>query len=329
MAVIACTLMALPSPAQQVPFGGTFHIKPDQSVVIYGQRSVDCGHNPPFFLWVLSRALSEKPEYGVLSDGGTGEGYSSTCEGPVPVRAVVYTPDRDKVLARARKERKSIIKDTVGFWNSNGDTAIIYIDSGLEFAEPPDTDSIASSVAGTTGEPGPWDGSTPVTAPVMEVGDSWVFEGFSSVHGKDTYSEKIIETGKGGYVISQVSEVDEHRRLISIDTNKSYPNLILVDGLEFPLSVGKKWQRRFEGKSVEGRIHKYINTYKVLKIEQKTVKAGTFLTLKIRNSQKIIDELKPHNKYIWYAPDAKRIILTKPGWRRGEELVSYELSSGR
>ena len=31
-------------------------------------------------------------------------------------------------------------------------------------------------------------------------------------------------------------------------------------------------------------------------------------------------------KYIWYAPDVKRIILTKPSWRRGEELISYKLA---
>ena len=75
----------------------------------------------------------------------------------------------------------------------------------------------------------------------MEVGDSWVFKGFSSRHSTDTYREEIVGTGEGHFLLSHEAERTVVDKVYAIDQRESYPRVILIEALEFPLHVGKRF----------------------------------------------------------------------------------------
>ena len=113
--------------AQAVPVGGVFELEIDETVAIYGQRAKDCGAAPTFE-WTIKKAVSRRPKYGTLSDGGVGERESGRCGKAVPVRIVNYTPDEEKSTKRAEKKKKNIVKDRVTFWGSDRATLLIEVE---------------------------------------------------------------------------------------------------------------------------------------------------------------------------------------------------------
>ena len=89
--------------------GDTFTTNPGIPVVIYGQRSKCDGEEAPTFAALMeSEGITQAPEHGTLSDGGTGKRRSNKCGKSVPVRIVVYTPDHNFVGA-----------ESVVFWGSD------------------------------------------------------------------------------------------------------------------------------------------------------------------------------------------------------------------
>mgnify|MGYP000117685549 CR=1 FL=1 len=126
--VFLFSLLVIPttSLAQTIPAGGEFEIEIDETIAIYGQRDIDCGPAPTFE-WALKKAVTRKPKYGNLTDGGTGERESGKCGKEVPVRIINYTPDQEKALKRAKKKKKNVIKDRVNFWRK--DKAIIFVET--------------------------------------------------------------------------------------------------------------------------------------------------------------------------------------------------------
>ena len=171
-----------------------------------------------------------------------------------------------------------------------------------------------------------WDGQSPVDFPLMEKGDAWVFKGFSSNHGADIYREKVVRRyDKRRFTLHHSADKSGRIGTYTVDLKDHERNWLLFEWLDYPLSIGKKWRVVFVGTSTQSDPNTYINKYKVLKVETKSVKAGKFKTFKIRMTQTIIGGGKGV-KYLWYAPDVKRIILTKPNWRNGEELISYQLA---
>ena len=110
--------------AQSIPAGGEFALNLETTVVIYGQRARRCG-KAPSFNWTISNAITKKPRYGKLSDGGIGTRSSSTCGGATPVRIINYTPIAKKARKRAAKKKTNVIQDLVTFWGT--DEAVLNI----------------------------------------------------------------------------------------------------------------------------------------------------------------------------------------------------------
>ena len=124
----------------------------------------------------------------------------------------------------------------------------------------------------------------------MEVGDSWVFRGFSSREGTDTFREEIVGSGEDHFLLSHVSDKGGDDRVFTILQSEAYPQMKLIEGLEFPLHVGKKWSLSYQARSVNNVRWSYKNKYKVQKIETKSVKAGRFKSFKIRLTTKRVGE---------------------------------------
>ena len=95
---------------KSIAIPASFNLSTDRGsgLVIYGQRSSNCKYAPEWSkIDAHANAISQRPEHGVLSDGGVGERHSKSCGGRVPVRAIYYTPDKGYVG-----------KDEITFWGN-------------------------------------------------------------------------------------------------------------------------------------------------------------------------------------------------------------------
>ena len=174
-----------------------------------------------------------------------------------------------------------------------------------------------------------WDGKSPVGAPEMAVGDSWVHkEYYKTPHTTDIFRRTVIYVDPEGSFTMEVT-TDDHHDLAwpRWDKNHVYQYEHARPVLNFPLRVGKSWRDRYQSISVDGETWTYRDKYKIMGIEKVNTPAGIFQAFKIRRTQKIIES--PGNggiEYYWYAPDVKAIVLSKPSWRFGRELLEYELA---
>ena len=173
----------------------------------------------------------------------------------------------------------------------------------------------------------PWDGIAAVERPKMHYGDSWIYRGYHHKHHKDEYTVKIVSSGANGVTMELSAKRDGDYGTRFINKGEIDTVIPTYSKLDFPLTVGKFWKDSVVSTSVDNYKYHYLNEYKVLKVENKKVKAGTFKTLKIRMRQKII-EAPGHTgvMYLWYAPDVKKVILVKPSWRKGAQLIDYTLA---
>ncbi len=78
----------------RIPMGLEVSTKPEETVIIYGQRARDC-KSVPTFDWTTTNAVTREPAHGTLSNGGVGKRSSRSCGKVVPVRAVAFTPEAD------------------------------------------------------------------------------------------------------------------------------------------------------------------------------------------------------------------------------------------
>jgi hypothetical protein len=101
----------------RVPGGGeTVTTSSGSPVVVYGQRSKCDKNTAPTFAAIVEsdKAISQQPAHGTLSDGGTGERMSRSCNKTVPVRVVIYTPDSNFTG-----------EDSVVFWGTDIITIVV------------------------------------------------------------------------------------------------------------------------------------------------------------------------------------------------------------
>ena len=173
----------------------------------------------------------------------------------------------------------------------------------------------------------PWDGVSPVKKPYMFDGDTWTYRGYSYKVHQDVYTHTVNRDGFQYLPFSYKAKKQDVNRVFNTGKHGLDAFSPVFIHLEFPLTVGKRWNQTRVGDSIDGYKYNYKNEYKVLKIEDKTVEAGKFKALKIRIRSKII-EAPGHTgiEYVWYAPDVKRIILAKPSWRKGVEMISYDIA---
>ena len=172
-----------------------------------------------------------------------------------------------------------------------------------------------------------WDGKGPVDAPKMNVGDSWVFKAFYSEGKTDTFRRRVIFVASNGDFTMEVT-TDKGDDVWQPRYDKDYrpQDKDVVHKLNFPLFVGKKWEKTFVGSAVGGTTHTYTNKYKVTKVKTIKTKAGKFKAFQIRTTIRLHEGGRSFTENYWYAPDVKVIVRSKPSWRYGAELLSYKLA---
>jgi len=164
--------------------------------------------------------------------------------------------------------------------------------------------------------------------PKMIVGDSWVYTAWSRKYGIDIYTSKIIEVELDGSYTREIKSKKAKKTRIrnygSIGQQINPPTTRKT--LNFPLFVGKKWSDKHTGRSTSGSYHTWENDYIVKKYETVNTEAGPFKAFKIFQRQhNVVTGWMGTNEY-WYSPEAKFIVMEKPTWRKGIDLISYKLA---
>lgn len=182
-----------------------------------------------------------------------------------------------------------------------------------------------------------------VEAPLWAVGEKWTFTGGDSM--------EVIEKDENSYTVKYLSSAG--KKFINIRDKSSLNLLYYVleggkrkeykggfkRGLNFPLTIGKKWKDRFSSKSFRSGLgdseNMYFETFKVLSWEEIEVKAGKFKALKIEYKQEGMGQGRNWvgKCWFWYSPEVKYFIKFQTeksfvwiginDW----DLVSYELKN--
>ena len=139
--------------------------------------------------------------------------------------------------------------------------------------------------------------ATPVQAPTLKVGDSWIFEDTNEA-GPTGFARHreihTIERVNSDSIVVALKAVDSptapQNRVVGLD----WAARMVIDGeekstsrpLSFPMRVGESWVADYTDPNRHGnqlKVHVHT-TYKVIGWEDVTVPAGTFHALKIENN---------------------------------------------
>ena len=187
----------------------------------------------------------------------------------------------------------------------------------------------------------PWPDGPVAHFPKMVVGDSWVLTGWSQKYGTDTYRLEIIELNSDGTFVTKMrSKKGGRTQLLYYDNKGQLIKILYTDSrktikpstppskeLDFPLFIGKKWSQKVYSISLDGNYYRYEYSYAVKGHEMVDTKAGSFMAFKILKERFNLDTGLTGNREYWYSPKAKIIVKDAPSWRRGHELMSYQLIS--
>jgi hypothetical protein len=174
-----------------------------------------------------------------------------------------------------------------------------------------------------------------IQAPAMRPGDSWVYYRAKGRDAMQTEREQVIRIlADGSYYLRLVPELGEEKviefspqgRLVAYAENGKRS---VVDKpmhrLSFPLFVGKTWTDDCQGRSIEGDVHGYASSYRVEGWEEVTTRGGNFRALAVQRTVRRDDGRSGEERF-WYAPAAKRVVLSRPDWKQGTELLSCNLN---
>lgn len=182
-------------------------------------------------------------------------------------------------------------------------------------------------------------------APVWNVGDFWRYrfdnkkEGEHRVLGIEEYKnikiyivQDVYGVYKKGFDVKTLQLTVE----ISSDGKKIVPMTDWSWHYDFPLYVGKKWEKMVTGYDAGHSLRDYLYTYRVISYENVTVPAGTFNAFKIEREQKSMRGIGDSViTYKWYSPEVKNEIKLQYGpvygsWHisggQGYELKSFKLA---
>jgi hypothetical protein len=196
---------------------------------------------------------------------------------------------------------------------------------------------IAPSISGPT-----------ASFPNMVVGDTIVVNVIEKKNGlfhkpkkdKDVLTYKVIEVNPDGSFVFEKSfrnsDVVYHlyvnnnyQYVKTVNKKTGVENIIsarsIKKSLSFPLTVGKKWDHKFDGKSTKGIYHSYGEWFTVKSFEKISTMAGTFEVFKISGIQDNLSSDGVGNLRFtyWYSPKVKSIIKAEYSWKDGRELASY------
>lgn len=182
-------------------------------------------------------------------------------------------------------------------------------------------------------------------APIWKVGDSWRYiydnkrEWEYRVLGIEEFENRqiyVVEDLYGQYKKGFDTKTLQHKVNISPDRKKVVPMTDWGWHFDFPLYVGKKWEKMVSGIDSASMQRNYVYVYKVLSFEDVTVPAGTFKAFKVEREQRDFNQKTAGASfvtYLWYSPDLKREVKFGYGpasgsWRitgQGYELKSFKL----
>ena len=163
--------------------------------------------------------------------------------------------------------------------------------------------------------------------PLYTKGDSWLFVNRNKfkkrkhIFMKEEIDKYVFKLGKSDrtsyiYFTSKIK-----------GTLTGYRNPVL----DFPITVGKKWDHKYQREGqVGGHKTDIIRaSHKVVAYESVTVPAGTFQAFKIdvvcevADSKRIITN--PEKLYFWYAPEVKQLVKRIKGNLDIWELKNYKI----
>jgi hypothetical protein len=181
-------------------------------------------------------------------------------------------------------------------------------------------------------------------APIWKVGDSWRYRydnkmewehrvlSIEQFKGSQIY---VVEDVYGSYKQGLDVKTLQLKTNISPDGRKVVPMSDSAWHFDFPLYVGKKWEKMVSGTDTIAVQRNYLYTYRVLSFEAVTVLAGTFKAFKIEREQRDFAQSGGSSviTYLWYCPELKREVKFGYGpvsgsWRvtgQGYELKSFKL----
>lgn len=126
-----------------------------------------------------------------------------------------------------------------------------------------------------------------------------------------------------------VKQVEEDGQAIT-SARPTHP-LIQAKWLDFPLAVGKKWEKQFTQWQSGSNYH-YTSAYTVLSYEEVNVPAGKFMAFKIKEEQ-TSSSSRWGVRYFWYAPEVGYYVKRKRAPEEGGNtsywatVKDYELAS--
>jgi len=178
----------------------------------------------------------------------------------------------------------------------------------------------------------------PVAAPTWSVGDEWTYR-WESPQGSGTLvwwvSREAEIEGQPYWVMEGASQEIWHRKSdlavaqFAVGKQLQSRNRPPHQYADWPLSVGKAWERAFEEERPATReTRNVVFRYHVEGAETVTVPAGTFQTLKIVRrvrSGAILTEF-------WYSPEVRHWVRMREALgasgSRVHELIAYRLQPG-
>jgi hypothetical protein len=185
-------------------------------------------------------------------------------------------------------------------------------------------------------------------APIWKVGDSWRYRyddkkewehrvlSIEQFKGSQIY---VVEDVYGSYKLGLDVKTLQLKTNISPDGRKVVPTSDWVWHFDFPLYVGKKWEKMVSGTDTIAVQRNYLYAYRVLSFEAVTVLAGTFKAFKIEREQRDFAQSGGSSviTYLWYCPELKREVKFGRGpvsgsWRvtgQGYELKSFKLAENQ
>ncbi len=180
--------------------------------------------------------------------------------------------------------------------------------------------------------------------PVWKVGDYWRYrdddkrEWQNRVIGVEQFEDSqiyVVEVAKGFYKKGIEVKTLQSKVNISSYGQRIVPTADWDWHFDFPLYIGKKWEKKVSGLNSAGTKKNYLYRYRVLSFEDVAVLAGKFKAFKIERQQSTLSQKGGSViTYLWYSPEVKREVLFRHGsvsgnWQvtvRDYELISFTLA---
>lgn len=188
-------------------------------------------------------------------------------------------------------------------------------------------------------------GRTVAQRPEVKVGDTWTYSFQDTRFAKPACSFSLTVAEVSDTKIAGVTENLSGCDLSTLGATPAYDrdfNFLYPDGtpyrvFDFPLEVGKSWNRKFET-AVGNRSWSHDMTVTVAGVESVSVKAGTFNAVKIVVARKYLGSSTFGTRWagttqeiLWYVPEVRNFVkrITIDGGQNKspieQELLAYSV----